>query len=460
MLLTTTATTATSPTTTLSSYEGVCQKAFPSYARLAKYSTMCMITLVCFMGAIGQTVILRDLCIPIADWIHSQQAATTSTTTHWETILMLAVVFVAVTPLCTLKTVTSLQNVGIFSLASIMILGSCIVYRSLQCLLTGSPNNRTYTLEHAYIHPNHTSSYHLLSLFPKTVQDFLEAFPLILNCFFCQFNAIPVYSELSNPTSRRVSFLSKAVILLASFFYMTIGIFGSLFGAKCNTPNANIVSGNILLDFDDDDPVVTMGRICLGITITFAIPLQVIPARDTLVRLIQEIVDHRSSRKKKRQSNTNNYSDNPQDLLEPLLEESSTENNGINISNSDEVFQRFLVMTQQQQHQQQMERNPLLRKFVGVTLLWSAASIATRISSVALVWDLLGSSLVIIIGFILPSILYLRICCDEDTSLLFWKSSFSCKRLLALGMIILYTPLMICCTINVIRMNFFRSQWL
>jgi hypothetical protein len=243
---------------------------------------------------------------------------------------------------------------------------------------------------------------------------------------------------------------------LASFFYMTIGIFGSLFGAKCNTPNANIVSGNILLDFDDDDPVVTLGRICLGITITFAIPLQVIPARDTLVRLIQEIVDHRSARRKKRQSNTN-YSQNPQDLLEPLLEESSTENNGINISNSDEVFQRFLVMTQQQQHQQQMERNPLLRKVVGVTLLWSAASIAAHISSVALVWDFLGSSLVIIIGFILPSILYLRICCDEDASLLFWKSSFSCKRLLAFIMIVLYTPLMICCTINVIRMNFFLS---
>jgi hypothetical protein len=44
-----------------------------------------------------------------------------------------------------------------------------------------------------------------------------------------------------------------------------------------------IVSGNILLDFDYDYPVVTMGRICLGITITFAIPLQVIPARDTLL---------------------------------------------------------------------------------------------------------------------------------------------------------------------------------
>lgn len=457
---------ATTTGTSSSSYEGVCQKAFPNYAKLAKFSTMCMIILVCFIGTIGQAVILRDLCIPIADWIHSKETTTTTNTTtttttiHWEKILMLTIVFVAVTPLCTLKTVTALQNVGMFSLGSILVLGTCIVFRSIQCLLASPPNDQTtipsISLEHPYIHPNHSSSYHVLSLLPKTFQDFLEAFPLILNCFFCQFNAIPVYSELSNPTPRRVSYLSRAVVLLASLFYMTIGIFGSMFGAKCNTPNVNIVSGNILLDFDDDDPVVTLGRICLGITITFAFPLQVLPARDTVVRLIQGIMDHRSATKKKLQSNNDNNNDHPQDLLEPLLEESSSENDGININNHDEVFQHYLVMTQQQQQQQQVERNPLLRKVVGVVLLWSAASIATHISSVAVVWDLLGSSLVMIIGFILPCFLYLRICCDEDTPFSFWNSS-SYKRMLAMGMIILYIPLMICCTINVIRMNFFPS---
>jgi hypothetical protein len=47
-------------------------------------------------------------------------------------LTMLAVVL-AMTPLCTLKTLTSLQRFGAASMLSVLVLGGCVLYRSLQC---------------------------------------------------------------------------------------------------------------------------------------------------------------------------------------------------------------------------------------------------------------------------------------------------------------------------------------
>jgi hypothetical protein len=46
------------------------------------------------------------------------------------------------------------------------------------------------------------------------------------------------------------------------------------------------VQGNILLDFDKDDLLLLVGRMCVAFTITFAFPMIVIPARDIILRLI------------------------------------------------------------------------------------------------------------------------------------------------------------------------------
>ena len=248
------------PRTGNTSYEIVCQNALGGQFQ---YTTMCMIILVCFVGTLGYAVLIRDLCVPLAHWIHPPSSSTSEQPTPLENILMFAIV-AAVTPLCTFSTLTSLQNFGILSILSVSILGSCIVYRSVQCIAASSSTTNDLISTPPYIHPN-GNTVPLFSFLPTSFPDFLQAFPLVLNCFFCQFNAIPVHAELANPTPRRVSYISKAVVIFASFFYVSIGIFGSIFGTKC-TPTG-IVSGNILLDFDDDDPVVTLGRVCLGITI-------------------------------------------------------------------------------------------------------------------------------------------------------------------------------------------------
>jgi hypothetical protein len=44
------------------------------------------------------------------------------------------------------------------------------------------------------------------------------------------------------------------------------------------------VQGNILLDFDKDDPLLLVGRMCMAFTITFAFPTVVIPARNIMLR--------------------------------------------------------------------------------------------------------------------------------------------------------------------------------
>jgi amino acid permease len=47
--------------------------------------------------------------------------------------LTMLLVVLLMTPLCALKTLTALQRFGAASMLSVLILGGCVVYRSVQC---------------------------------------------------------------------------------------------------------------------------------------------------------------------------------------------------------------------------------------------------------------------------------------------------------------------------------------
>jgi amino acid permease len=503
----------------------------------AQYLSMIMVVGVCFVGVIGYSVLLRDLGVPLAHAITGHDASDPSSDrpTLVENAIMFAVVLL-VSPLTTLKTLTALKSVGTLSILSVLILGICVVYRSSQCVafeydatnetlstastsrfLQDMTNATTTTSAHLgeapYVHPHHT--FITLSYMPESWREFLNAFPLILNCFFCQFNAIPVHAELSHPTSKRTSRVSKAVVICAFLFYIIVGFFGSIFG-KCTTKGH--VSDNILLDFDDDDPVVTVARVCLAVVISFAFPLQVMPARDTLLRLWEDLQERKQH--KKRRANdaltaaiaSDNNNDHPENnnfnnLAQPLLmmspqndtqgvcgddDSSTVDENG---SISDDInfvsmyeqptppdFEATSKMEEEMDLAYQYTRSNAVnatgvnntvpgsrggrgrrykyccdttgngclpstkrRVFVALGIFWTAAAIASTVSSIAVVWDFLGSTLVIMVGFILPSAMYLKLCSGSTEV----KSS-PLYTIAAWGIIVIYAPLMVLCTANAV----------
>jgi hypothetical protein len=149
----------------------------------------------CFFGAVGYAVLLRDMLQPITDYIeahahhHHNSTATNSSTFELlmtydglleegesgpslaSNLTMLTVIFL-ITPFCTLKNLSSLEQLGAASMSSILILGGCIVYRSWQC---------------NFDHPHESFDGHVwpaFKLWPDSAKDVLGKFPLLATMLY------------------------------------------------------------------------------------------------------------------------------------------------------------------------------------------------------------------------------------------------------------------------------------
>ena len=148
----------------------------------------------------GYAVLLRDMLEPITTVVY--HLAENDSPTRWEgNSVMLTVVFL-VTPLCTLQTLTALKRFGAFSMFSVVILGSCVLFRSLECNL---------------MHPSAdwTSAFRL---FPKNWKDILDVIPLYISCYVCHYNILTVHNELRKPSEARVSWWLRSTTWSASIF--------------------------------------------------------------------------------------------------------------------------------------------------------------------------------------------------------------------------------------------------
>ena len=262
-----------------------------------------------------------------------------------------------------------------------------------------------------------TTCFHVLA-FCMILKD---AFPLFVSCYVCHYNIPAVHNELQNPTPQRVNYWLRSTTFSASVFYMVIGLAGSAYG-HC-TPSGK-VHGNVLLDFDEDDPLLLVARMCLACTITLAFPLLVIPARDILLRswfatstttttVSVTSTTHHSSHHPSRTTNQNvssetnvGTSNNENSLREPLLandnlgdhpeEQQDDEGSDTVTTRATATAAARSVVSQPQQH------SFAIRLGTAMLVLWSAAALASCVKSIDVVWDLLGSSLSILLSYLIP----------------------------------------------------------
>ena len=215
---------------------------------------------------------------------------------------------------------------------------------------------------------------------------------------------------------------------------------------------------DILLDFDENDPLLMVGRMCLAITITLAFPMLVIPGRDIMLRsLILPRLKARLHRQRQQASS-----------LEEGEEDPAVVNVNVNRTIDEELQESLLSPDQQQQHQSMEisgndhdhddEENAVtdnagaggggdadaddivgssngsssnvggvggddLRSAPTIVLLctsvlifWSAGTVASVVKSIDVVWDLLGSSLSILLSYLIPAGTYLVITNKQQSS--------------------------------------------
>ena len=448
------------------SYEIMASKAFGSKARVLSST---LVYACCFFGTVGYAVLLRDMIEPLIDSLVPPPEGTGGGPTLARNIAMLTVILL-VSPLCSMKNLTALKNVGAASMAAVLTVGLCVTYRSIECQLGFSGDDNASS-------DNNEGRESSVQAFPSSMKMLLDAVPLFISSYICHFNVLPIHNELRCPTSDRVRQWVRTSMWPATLFYYVIGLTGSLY-AKC-TPTGEI-QGNILLDFDEDDPLLLLGRMCLAITITLAFPMLVIPARDILIRavtgsrfgrrFISKAV-HQSSDAADTIFSDDEIPNNEIDfepmevavtathLEEPLMAMENRSITGTNPDNESDEFDENRFTTAEGDNPD----NRLLRIVAALLVFWSAALLACSVSSIDVVWDLLGSSFSIMMAFIIPCGAYLVLASrkrffnqvsDGGASFRKWMMS----RTKAWIMVAVFFPLMIISTANAVYNSFFSTN--
>ena len=447
-------------------YENTARAAYGSSARVFAMGLVCAC---CFFGTVGYAVLLRDMLEPIVDAIVIPPEGIGGGPTLARNAAMLFVVL-CITPLTTWKNLTALKDVGAASMLSVLTVGLIVAFRSIECQL-GETNQESDGSES---NANNDS----IRAFPLSMKQLLDAVPLFISSFICHFNVLPIHNELRCATSDRVRQWVRTSLWSATIFYYMIGFTGSLM-AKCTSSNQ--VQGNILLDFDESDPLLLLGRLCLAMTITLAFPMLVIPARDILVR---SLVGSRFGKRFNKRSTNQTMSTMPSNTeddeglttveFEPMEIAQSGGNNleepllvldrpmpgdGLDDDSSDEFVEDLSISSEQIVSGDVNSKSA--RTVVALLIFWSAAALACSVSSIDVVWDLLGSSFSIMLAFIIPCGSYLKLSGKrfrdvQDAGEGFQRWAIS--RTVAWAMLILFAPLMVVSTINAVYNSFFSSE--
>lgn len=92
-------------------------------------------------------------------------------------------------------------------------------------------------------------------------------------------NVFSIFGELKDPTTRRMKTVAYSSLSISCLIYGLVGIFGYL-------TFFDNVEGNILLNYDLDDPFVNIGRVAVAVVIFLSYPLMAHPCLNSIDGLL------------------------------------------------------------------------------------------------------------------------------------------------------------------------------
>ena len=235
-----------------------------------------MIWFNCYIASIAYCVLIGDLIKPVICYIFDINNSTESLRR-----IIIAIAILCVSPFCYMRQIGALKYTSIISITSVVILTIIITIKTIIHF------NEEHTIY--YINDEGDSASFLIhteiQLWPKKWDDVIYVFPVFGISFLCHFNIPQVHSELTRPTRKRMRKVLIAVVISCFCLYSIISFFGYFYSFK-------YTCGNILLNYRQDDPVVTFGRLCLGFVILFTFPLLILPERTSMHNILNQIFTH------------------------------------------------------------------------------------------------------------------------------------------------------------------------
>ncbi|GMI23358.1 hypothetical protein TeGR_g4161 [Tetraparma gracilis] len=248
-------------------------------------------------------------------------------------------------------------------------------------------------------------------LWTSSLNDALFSFPLVALAFLSQFNMLAVHASLANPTRARVLAVINRAILCCTVVFSLFGSAGYLY-ALGDTRD------NILLNFRPDDPVILLGKVGLGLALMSGISMILLPCRDAILLIPSKWAsscgsEHSYARIPSETTPLHSNNSNPPQpayLLNPPLDPTFT---SFIDDEPDDDYNNNRARNLSEESLASNEELPPSSTPAHVTSTLAIAGIcyfaATSVPGVSTVWSICGSSLGIIIAYILPSLCYLKI---------------------------------------------------
>eukprot|EP00010_Vexillifera_abyssalis_P005812 CAMPEP_0201553158 /NCGR_PEP_ID=MMETSP0173_2-20130828/19476_1 /ASSEMBLY_ACC=CAM_ASM_000268 /TAXON_ID=218659 /ORGANISM="Vexillifera sp., Strain DIVA3 564/2" /LENGTH=575 /DNA_ID=CAMNT_0047963777 /DNA_START=28 /DNA_END=1755 /DNA_ORIENTATION=+ len=204
-----------------------------------------------FGGCVGYVVIIGDILTPYfedaLDWPEKE-----ANRYLVESIFIFGICY----PLCLLKRIDALKYTSMFALLGILYLVVVIMAQSITTIADEFEQSRI--------------------VFGNGSISLFGAVPVMTFAFTFHMQQFSVQNEMKHPN--RIRTVVGGAISFAGASYMIVGIFGYL------TFYEN-VSSNILVDYDEDVPII-IGKVALAFVIIFSFPLLHFPLREAVIALV------------------------------------------------------------------------------------------------------------------------------------------------------------------------------
>ncbi|GAB5035163.1 sodium-coupled neutral amino acid [Nannochloropsis oceanica] len=265
------------------SYQAIARHCFGPKVEMA---ILGLLILFLFLVLMAFMLLVRDTATDLVEFLTG--ARLSAIHSHYILAATLWLVF----PLCLCRSLHALRHSCYLQLASVLLLTFFVIARSLQVNPSSSPSSPSFS-------PSRLSS---LRAFPLHWTDALTAWPIFVLANMCTFNILPVHASLVDPTRARLKKVIGTSAACTFLLYLALGLSGYMYALE-------ETKDDILNNFPSSDGLIFLGRLGLGATLFFSLPILLLPMREVTIELLGKLYRWTQG-KKRRSANSSNSSSN------------------------------------------------------------------------------------------------------------------------------------------------------
>jgi amino acid permease len=238
------------------------------------------------------------------------------------------------------------------------------------------------------------------------VKDVIVVFPIVMMSFLCCFNVLGVHGSLVKPTRKRLKMVLDGSIGICLVFFSIVGLCGYL-DTYVDTRD------NVFLNYTISNRIILIARIGYCFTILFGIPLVILPCRESFLSISEQIVIWRYEATQRQllpslAANSNLVNDvNFDQEMPPSGSQANTSVYGSTDCGTS-------TLTSSTGNSESSVADAASWEYLGHILSTAALVLvgyvaAVTVPGVAVVLSICGSSVAMLISFIIPAACYIKI---------------------------------------------------